>query len=155
MTAPALPRCVSPHVILVGERLAHSTQARCERGDAARGSDRPQRLAWIPAAGGGAWRAWRPAHFPTLLPGGRARHRPRRPVPKWPALWGGEEPPLRRSASKRTGILAAAARRQLDGPVVAGGVDLDDLPDPQAAREALLPGRRLSGHLFRVASDRR
>ena len=76
---------------------------------------------------------WSPAAFGSLLPGGR-------PVTdaaaraEVEAVWGSPVPvaPGRDTAA----ILAAVAAGELDGVVVAG-VDLDDLPDPAAAREAL------------------
>src|SRR5690242_18361748 len=117
-------------IILLGERLATSPGAlsAASRLAAATGA----RLAWIPRRAGerGALEA---GAFPTLLPGGR-------PVTDAAAraevgrVWG-ENPPAEPGLDA-DGIIAAAAAGGLDGLIVAG-VDLDDLPNPQAARAAL------------------
>ncbi|MFE0306695.1 NADH-quinone oxidoreductase subunit G [Amycolatopsis sp. NPDC058986] len=117
-------------VVLVGERAAEvpglfsALHRLSERTGA--------RLAWIPRRAGerGALEA---GAAPTLLPGGR-------PVTDADAraevenAWGVTIP----SAEGRdtTGILQAASGQQLDGLLV-GGVDPDDLPDPDLARRAL------------------
>jgi NADH-quinone oxidoreductase subunit G len=127
-------------VIIVGERLAVSPGALSAAVALAEATG--AELAWIPRRAGerGALAA---GAFPSLLPGGR-------PVTdtgaraEVAAAWGcaasgagasgGDIPaaPGRDTAA----ILAAVAAKRLDGVVVAG-VDLADLPDPAAAREAL------------------
>jgi NADH-quinone oxidoreductase subunit G len=117
-------------VILVGERLAQHPGAlsAATRLAAATGA----RLAWVPRRAGerGALEA---GAFPTLLPGGRPVADPaaRAEVAR---VWG-EQPPADPGLDT-DGIIAAAAAGKLDGLIVAG-VDLDDLPDPHAARAAL------------------
>jgi NADH-quinone oxidoreductase subunit G len=117
-------------VILVGERLAEHPGAlsAATRLAAATGA----RLAWIPRRAGerGALEA---GAFPTLLPGGRPVTDPaaRAEVAR---IWG-DNPPAE-AGLDADGMLAAAAEGKLDGLIVAG-VDLDDLPNPHAARAAL------------------
>jgi NADH-quinone oxidoreductase subunit G len=120
-------------VILVGERAAEvpglfSAVQRLADGTGAR-------VAWIPRRAGerGALDA---GAVPTLLPGGA-------PVTDAQAraaleqLWRLPEGTLPAEPGRDTaGILVAAAAGELDALVV-GGVDPDDLPDPQAARAAL------------------
>ncbi|PWJ24082.1 NADH dehydrogenase subunit G [Branchiibius hedensis] len=91
------------------------------------------RLAWLPRRAGerGALEA---GALPNLLPGGR-------PVANAEArgsietVWGATDLPDT-PGRDTTGILRAAAAGEIGG-VVIGGVDLDDLPDPAAARAAL------------------
>jgi NADH-quinone oxidoreductase subunit G len=99
-------------VIMVGERAAAipgalSAVARLADGTGAR-------LAWVPRRAGerGALEA---GALPNLLPGGRPTGRPGRDT---------------------AGILAAATDRTLDALLI-GGVEIGDLPDPDAARNAL------------------
>jgi NADH-quinone oxidoreductase subunit G len=118
-------------VILAGERLAAvpggftAVVAAAHRTGA--------RVAWVPRRAGdrGAVEA---GCLPNLLPGGRplADAEARADLA---AAWGVESVP---SAPGRdtTAILAAAASGDLRGLVVAG-VELDDLPDPAAARAGL------------------
>jgi NADH-quinone oxidoreductase subunit G len=118
-------------VILVGERLAISPGAlsAASRLSAATGA----RLAWIPRRAGerGAVEA---GALPGLLPGGRplsdatARE-------QTAAAWNFGELP---SAQGRdtAGILAAARDGEL-GALLIGGVELADLPDPDAALAAI------------------
>jgi NADH-quinone oxidoreductase subunit G len=119
-------------VILVGERAAEAPGALTAvlRLAEATGAG----LAWVPRRAGerGALAA---GAFPSLLPGGRpvADAAARAEVE---AAWGG---PLLGAPGRSTEeILAAAALKDagLDGLVVAG-VDVEDLPDPAAAIEAL------------------
>ena len=100
-------------VILVGERLATVPGALSAAATLARTTGAA--LAWVPRRAGerGAVEA---GTLPNLLPGGR-------PVQGTPG----------RDTSE---ILAAAARGEIAALVV-GGVDIDDLPDPRLAREAL------------------
>ena len=91
------------------------------------------RLAWLPRRAGerGALEA---GALPNLLPGGRpVAHTDARSSIE--TVWGATDLP---DAPGRdtAGILRAAAAGELGG-VVIGGVDLDDLPDPAAARSAL------------------
>ncbi len=118
-------------IILVGERLATSPGAlsAASRLAAATGA----RLAWIPRRAGerGAIEA---GALPGLLPGGRplsdasARE-------QTAAAWNVSDLP---SAPGRdtTGILAAARAGEL-GALLIGGVEINDLPDPDAALAAL------------------
>ncbi|MFC3994586.1 NADH-quinone oxidoreductase subunit G [Nocardiopsis sediminis] len=118
-------------VILAGERLAETPGALSS---VTRLADRTgAALAWVPRRAGerGAIEA---GALPNLLPGGRpvADATARAEVAR---AWGVA------SLSGREGrgtdeIIAAAADGQLDALVIAG-VDLDDLPDPAAARAAL------------------
>ncbi|RDH73970.1 NADH-quinone oxidoreductase subunit G, partial [Mycolicibacterium moriokaense] len=118
-------------IILVGERLATSPGAlsAASRLAAATGA----RLSWVPRRAGdrGALEA---GALPNLLPGGRpladasARE-------QTAAAWHVSEVP---DAPGRdtTGILDAAARGDL-GALLIGGVELADLPDPDAATAAI------------------
>ncbi|HET7667915.1 MAG TPA: NADH-quinone oxidoreductase subunit G [Mycobacterium sp.] len=114
-------------VILVGERLATSPGAlsAASRLAAATGA----RLAWIPRRAGerGAVEA---GALPGLLPGGRPVSDPSARE-QTAAGWNVSELP---SATGRdtTGILAAARSGEL-GALLVGGVELGDLPDPDAA----------------------
>ncbi|WP_283235754.1 molybdopterin dinucleotide binding domain-containing protein, partial [Rhodococcus zopfii] len=76
---------------------------------------------------------------PTLLPGGRDVTDPqaRREVSQvWSDPVGGAVELPANPGRDTAGILAAAAAGDL-GALVIGGVDLDDLPDPQAARSVV------------------
>ncbi len=117
-------------VILVGERLAESPGALSA---ALRLADATgARLAWVPRRAGerGALAA---GALPSLLPGGRpvADAAARAEVG---AVWGTEPPS--RAGRDTAAIIEAAAAGRIDGVLVAG-VDLGDLPDPEAARAAL------------------
>ena len=118
-------------VILVGERLATVPGALSAAVELARRSG--ARLAWVPRRAGdrGAVEA---GCLPTLLPGGRPVGDPAARVDA-AAAWGVASVP-EAPGRDTDGILAALASGQLTGLVV-GGVDLDDLADPAAAREAL------------------
>jgi NADH-quinone oxidoreductase subunit G len=118
-------------VILAGERLAEvpgalSAAARLAEATGAR-------LAWIPRRAGerGAIEA---GALPVLLPGGRpvADQAVRAEVAR---AWGVAALPATPGRDTAQ-MLAAAAAGEL-GALVIAGVDLADLPDPQAAREAL------------------
>ncbi|SEP41703.1 NADH-quinone oxidoreductase subunit G [Amycolatopsis saalfeldensis] len=117
-------------VILVGERAAEvpGLFSALGRLTARTGA----RLAWIPRRAGerGALEA---GCVPTLLPGGRGvlDAAARAEVEK---LWGVTLPA--EAGRDTTGILEAASAQQLEGLLV-GGVDPDDLPDPDLARRAL------------------
>jgi len=117
-------------VILVGERLAGTPGALTAA--AALAAQTGARLAWVPRRAGdrGALDA---GCLGSLLPGGRPLADPAARVDIG-AVWGQEVP----SAPGRDtfGILAAAAAGELGGLVV-GGVDLDDLAAPVAARAAV------------------
>ncbi|BBZ34686.1 NADH-quinone oxidoreductase subunit G [Mycolicibacterium confluentis] len=126
--APDLP---PDAVILVGERLATSAGALSA---VARLADRAgARLAWIPRRAGerGALDA---GCLPNLLPGGR-------PVTdttaraQTAAAWNVTDLPAA-PGRDTTAILAAAGSGDLDALMV-GGVEVADLPDPEAARAAL------------------
>jgi NADH-quinone oxidoreductase subunit G len=118
-------------IILVGERLAEvpgalSTADRLARATGAR-------LAWIPRRAGERG-AIEVGALPNLLPGGRLAASSQARV-EMARAWGvAALPPL--PGRDTTQILAAAAGGDIDALVIAG-VDLDDLPDPDAARAAL------------------
>ncbi|RVW03602.1 NADH-quinone oxidoreductase subunit G [Rhodococcus spongiicola] len=118
-------------VILVGERAAGipGTLSAVARLADATGS----RIAWIPRRAGERG-ALEVGALPTLLPGGRpvADLAARQEVA---AAWGVDELPD--GACRDTSeILEAAAEGEL-GALVVGGVELGDLPDPDAATAAL------------------
>ena len=117
-------------LILVGERAAAipgTLTAACELADAT-----GARLAWIPRRAGdrGAVEA---GALPTLLPGGHpvtiadARSRVG-------ARWKADLPA---APGRGTDGILAAARSGALGALLIAGVELDDLPDPAAAREAV------------------
>ena len=118
-------------IILVGERLATSPGALSAAGKLAEATG--ARLAWIPRRAGerGALEA---GALPGLLPGGRplgdasARE-------QTAAGWNIDELPVT-PGRDTAGILAAARDGELAALVV-GGVELGDLPDPEAAAAAV------------------
>jgi NADH-quinone oxidoreductase subunit G len=118
-------------IVLVGERLATSPGAYSAVLRLARAAD--ARVGWVPRRAGdrGALEA---GAMPNLLPGGRPveDERARAEVA---GAWHVDELP---SAAGRdtSAILAAALDGTLDALLV-GGVELADLPDPEAARLAL------------------
>ena len=120
----------SDSIILVGERLALVPGALS--GAAALAEATGARLAWVPRRAGERG-AVEVGALPNLLPGGR-------PVDDQEArqavadAWGVELPT--QAGRDTTGILEAAAAGELSALVV-GGVDPDDLPDPELARAAL------------------
>jgi NADH-quinone oxidoreductase subunit G len=118
-------------VILVGERLAEVPGALSAAVSLAQATG--ARLAWVPRRAGevGAIEA---GALPTLLPGGRAvvDSQARAEVAR---AWGVASLPA--DPGRDTAhILAAAAAGEL-GAMVVAGVDPADLPDPEAALEAL------------------
>ncbi|MGW5419210.1 NADH-quinone oxidoreductase subunit G [Streptomyces sp. NPDC003943] len=118
-------------VIAVGERLAGvpSALTAAVRAATATGA----KLVWIPRRAGerGAVEA---GAIPALLPGGRPATDPRARE-EVAGVWGVRELP--HGYGRDTGqIVEAAATGELAALVVAG-VDVDDLPDPARAREAL------------------
>ena len=118
-------------VILAGERLAGVPGAFSA---ALRLAERTgAKLAWVPRRAGDRG-AVETGCLPTLLPGGRpvADAEARADLA---AAWGVESLPARVGRDART-IIKAAAKRELGGLVV-GGVEVDDLPNPTRAREAL------------------
>ncbi|MFI9270747.1 NADH-quinone oxidoreductase subunit G [Kitasatospora sp. NPDC052896] len=118
-------------VILVGERLATVSGALTAALRLAHATGAA--LAWVPRRAGerGALEA---GALPGLLPGGRPVAVPAARA-EVAAAWGVAELPTR--LGRDTGqILAAAVHGDLDALLV-GGVDLDDLPDPALAEEAL------------------
>jgi NADH-quinone oxidoreductase subunit G len=118
-------------VILVGERLAEvpgalSAAARLARQTGAR-------LAWVPRRAGerGAIEA---GALPNLLPGGR-RIGAASAASEIATAWGTASLPT--TAGRATGdILAATATGDIEALLI-GGVDPDDLPDPEAALRAI------------------
>ncbi len=114
-------------VVLVGERLAGVPGALFAA--AALADSTGARLGWIPRRAGerGALEA---GALPNLLPGGR-------PISDSGAVarqWAASIPST--PGRDTSGIVAAAAAGEL-GALVIGGVDPDDLLDPQLARAAL------------------
>ncbi len=118
-------------VILVGERLATVPGALTAAAAVARSTG--ARLAWVPRRAGdrGAVEA---GCLPQLLPGGRPVSDVQARVDLAAALGVDTLP----ESPGRDGdeIVAAAAARELRGLVV-GGVEIDDLADPDLARAAL------------------
>ncbi|MFI8961532.1 NADH-quinone oxidoreductase subunit G [Streptomyces sp. NPDC053493] len=118
-------------VIAVGERLAGVPGALTAAVRAATATG--AKLVWIPRRAGerGAVEA---GAIPALLPGGRPATDPRA-RDEVAAVWGVRELP--HGYGRDTGqIVEAAATGEL-GALLVGGVDVDDLPDPARAREAL------------------
>ncbi|GAA4473992.1 NADH-quinone oxidoreductase subunit G [Rhodococcus olei] len=118
-------------LILVGERAAElpgTLTATAELADAT-----GARLAWIPRRAGER-AALEAGALPTLLPGAHpvvdvdARRRVA-------GRWGATDLPA--TVGRDTGAILDAARSGALGGLVVGGVDLDDLPDPAAARAAV------------------
>ncbi|MGQ4414547.1 NADH-quinone oxidoreductase subunit G [Streptomyces sp. SAS_269] len=118
-------------VIVVGERLASVAGGltAAVRAAAATGAQ----LVWIPRRAGerGAVEA---GALPSLLPGGRPATDPRARG-EVAAVWGLAELPARHGRDTHQ-MIEAAATGELSALVVAG-VEVDDLPDPARAREAL------------------
>jgi len=118
-------------LILVGERLAASPGALSAAGRLA--SATGARLAWVPRRAGerGALEAGAIAN---LLPGGR-------PVTdetargQVAAAWNVDGLPV--GAGRDTAAILHAAHRGELGALLVGGVELDDLPDPEAAIAAI------------------
>lgn len=118
-------------IILVGERLASvpggftAAVATADRTGA--------RLAWVPRRAGdrGAVEA---GCLPTLLPGGRPLDDAEARA-DLAAAWGVKNIPATKGRDT-SAILASVASGTLKGLLV-GGVEIDDLPDPAAARAAL------------------
>ncbi|MGW0023983.1 NADH-quinone oxidoreductase subunit G [Rhodococcus sp. NPDC003383] len=123
-------------VIIVGERCATMPGALSAAIRLA--DDTGARLAWVPRRAGerGALEA---GALPTLLPGGRDVSDPQarsRVAQVWSDSVGGTVELPANPGRDTAGILAAAAAGDL-GALMIGGVDLDDLPDPQSARSAV------------------
>ncbi|MGV9796447.1 NADH-quinone oxidoreductase subunit G [Mycobacterium sp. NPDC003449] len=118
-------------VILVGERLAGSPGALSAAARLA--ATTGARLAWIPRRAGerGAVEA---GALPNLLPGGRPVTDPAAREQTAEAWHSGELPDT--PGRDTDGIVAAAGAGRLAALVV-GGVDVADLPDPDAALAAL------------------
>ena len=122
---------VAGGIVLAGERLAEVPGALSA---ALRLVERTgARLAWIPRRIGERTGV-EAGTLPGLLPGGRPVADSAARVDT-AAEWGVESLPATEGRDT-TGILAAAAAGELSGLVV-GGLELDDLPDPALAREAL------------------
>jgi len=118
-------------IVLVGERLASipgAFSAALRATSAAKA-----RLAWIPRRAGDRG-AVESGCLPTLLPGARplADATARADLA---AAWGVATIPAKKGRDT-SGILAAAESGALKALVI-GGVELDDLPDPAQARDAL------------------
>jgi NADH-quinone oxidoreductase subunit G len=118
-------------VILAGERLAgvdggFSAALRLAERTGAK-------LAWVPRRAGDRG-AVETGCLPTLLPGGRpvADAEARADLA---AAWGVESLPAR--AGRDTSEIIKAAAKHTIGALVVGGVEVDDLPNPERAREAL------------------
>jgi NADH-quinone oxidoreductase subunit G len=118
-------------ILLLGARLAESTGAFSA---AVRLAERTgARIAWIPRRAGerGAVEA---GALPSLLPGGRPVSDAAARV-DIAAAWDVESLPST-PGRDLSAIIEAAANGRLGGLLI-GGLDLDDLPDPVAARAAL------------------
>ncbi|WOC10999.1 NADH-quinone oxidoreductase subunit G [Gordonia sp. MP11Mi] len=113
-------------ILLVGERLARSPGALTVAAESG------VRLAWIPRRAGERG-ALDVGAAPNLLPAGRpvSSERARAEIS---AVWGAEIPA--RPGRSTSQILDALTAGDLDA-VVAGGVELDDLPNPSAAVDAV------------------
>ncbi|NLT56262.1 MAG: NADH-quinone oxidoreductase subunit G [Actinomycetales bacterium] len=118
-------------VLVVGERLAAVPGALSAARRLARATG--ARLAWIPRRAGerGAVEA---GALPTLLPGGHpvAVAGAREQVAR---SWGLDDVPA--DAGRDTAAILAAAADGGLGALLVGGVEVADLPDPEAARTAL------------------
>ncbi len=118
-------------VILAGERLAGVPGAFSA---ALRLAERSGgKLAWVPRRAGDRG-AVETGCLPTLLPGGRpvADAEARADLA---AAWGVESLPAR--AGRDTSAMIEDAASHKLGALLVGGVEIDDLPDPARAREAL------------------
>jgi NADH-quinone oxidoreductase subunit G len=118
-------------VILVGERTATSPGAL--RAVATLAESTGARLAWVPRRAGerGALEA---GAFPTLLPGGRPVDLAVARVDV-SAAWRVESLPAEPGLDTAAMLAEAAAGRL--GALIVGGLEVDDLPDPALARQAL------------------
>lgn len=118
-------------VILAGERLGQLPGALSAAAAAAARTG--ARLAWVPRRAGdrGAVEA---GCLPTLLPGGRPVADAEARADQ-AAVWGVSRLPAE-PGRDTAGIIEALGSGALQ-TIVLGGVDLDDLPDPAAARAAL------------------
>ena len=117
-------------VILVGERLAASPGALAAA--QALAASTGARLAWVPRRAGerGAVEA---GLLPGVLPGGRNAADPSAHADLgrvWPT-------PVPTASGRDGDAMLAAARAGELGALVVAGVEVDDLPDPHAARAAL------------------
>ena len=122
-------------IILAGERLAGTPGALSAVAALAAGTG--ARLAWVPRRAGdrGAVEA---GVLPILLPGGRLVENPEARIDV-SAVWEVDHlPPL--PGRDTAGMVRALNDGQLSGVMVAG-VELADLPDPAAARDALRAAR--------------
>ncbi|HEX6235299.1 MAG TPA: NADH-quinone oxidoreductase subunit G [Jiangellaceae bacterium] len=122
-------------IILAGERLAGAPGALSAVAALAVGTG--ARLAWVPRRAGdrGAVEA---GVLPILLPGGRLVENPEARIDV-SAVWEVDHlPPL--PGRDTAGMVRALNDGQLSGVIVAG-VELADLPDPAAARDALRAAR--------------
>ncbi|MDN5892696.1 MAG: NADH-quinone oxidoreductase subunit G [Nocardioides sp.] len=122
-------------VIMVGERMAGTPGALTAVTDLARSTG--ARLAWVPRRAGDRG-ALETGCLPNLLPGGRpiADVAARVDVA---AAWGVETVP-EKAGLDTDGIIKSVTAGDIGGLVV-GGVHLDDLADPAAARAALAAAR--------------
>ncbi|GGF50985.1 NADH-quinone oxidoreductase subunit G [Marmoricola endophyticus] len=118
-------------VVLVGERLASVPGALSVAAKLARSHG--AKLAWVPRRAGDRG-AVESGLLPGLLPGGRPVTDATARV-DLAAAWGAQSLPTEPGRDV-AGILGAAAAGAL-GALVVGGVEVADLPDPVAAREAL------------------
>ena len=128
-----------PGIVLVGERLAASPGALSAAVSLAERTGAS--LAWVPRRAGDR-AALEAGLLPGLLPGGRqvSDDAARAEVA---SAWGATELP-QTPGRDLSGILAALVSGEISG-VVIGGTDLDDLPDPAAARTALEAVRAAGG----------
>ncbi|HZK04307.1 MAG TPA: NADH-quinone oxidoreductase subunit G [Actinomycetaceae bacterium] len=118
-------------VILIGERAATTTGAITAAVELAETTG--ARLQWIPRRAGER-AALEAGCLPTLLPGGRPVTDPAARADT-ALVWAGAGIPAA-PGRDLDGIIQALSGGELAG-VVIGGVDIADLPDPAAARDAL------------------
>ena len=118
-------------VVFVGERAATSVGLLSELVKLARATGAT--FGWVPRRAGerGAVDA---GALPTLLPGGRPVVDPSARS-EAATVWRVDDLPA--IPGRGTDAVIAAARRGDVGALVVGGVEMDDLPDPQAARAAI------------------
>lgn len=118
-------------IIMVGERLATSPGALSAANRLAEATG--ARLSWVPRRAGERGAAEAGA-LPNLLPGGRPIT-DSAAVEQTAAAWHVSGLPTR-SGRDTTAILEAARSGEL-GALLVGGVEVDDLPDPEAALAAI------------------
>jgi NADH-quinone oxidoreductase subunit G len=118
-------------VLMVGERLAAVPGALTAAVEVAAATG--CKLSWVPRRAGERG-ALESGSLGSLLPGGRPVADPAARIDT-ATVWGSATPLPAEPGLDTSAMLAAAAAGRL--ALLVGGVELDDLPDPQAARAAL------------------